>query len=119
MSFLEDRSTAVREECRVPRTFFIGNEGNNTFTDVTLDSGIDKTGDYYGLGVIPEDYDSDGDVDLFVANDTTPNLLFRTTGTVASPTQPSSRASRTTPTGRKRREWEWTSGMSTTTGTPT
>ena len=56
------------------------NEGNNTFADVTLDSGIDHTGDYYGLGVIPEDYDSDGDVDLFVANDTTPNLLFRNDG---------------------------------------
>ena len=56
------------------------NEGNNTFADVTLDSGIDQTGDYYGLGVIPEDYDNDGDLDLFVANDTTPNLLFRNNG---------------------------------------
>ncbi|MCY3777458.1 MAG: CRTAC1 family protein [Candidatus Aminicenantes bacterium] len=56
------------------------NEGNNIFADVTLDSGIDQTGDYYGLGVIPQDYDSDGDVDLFVANDTTPNLLFRNNG---------------------------------------
>ena len=56
------------------------NEGNNTFSDVTLVSGIDHTDDYYGLGVIPEDYDNDGDVDLFVANDTTPNLLFRNNG---------------------------------------
>ena len=57
------------------------NEGNNTFTDVTLSSGINETSDYYGLGVIPEDYDNDGDLDLFVANDTTPNLLFRNNGT--------------------------------------
>ena len=56
------------------------NEGDKTFSDVTLDSGIDQTGDYYGLGVIPEDYDNDGDLDLFVANDTTPNLLFQNNG---------------------------------------
>jgi len=33
-----------------------------------------------GLGVVLSDYDTDGDVDLFVANDSTPNFLWRNDG---------------------------------------
>ena len=33
-----------------------------------------------GLGVVVTDYDSDGWPDVFVANDTMPNFLFRNTG---------------------------------------
>ena len=32
---------------------------------------------YYGLGAIAGDFDNDGDPDLYVANDSTPNLLYR------------------------------------------
>lgn len=32
---------------------------------------------YYGLGVLASDVDFDGDVDIHVANDSTPNLLYR------------------------------------------
>ena len=56
------------------------NEGNNVFADVTRPSGISWANRYYGLGVLPEDLDSDGDTDLFVANDKTPNLIFRNNG---------------------------------------
>jgi hypothetical protein len=54
------------------------NNGNGTFTDVTKEAGIVKSGN--GLGVVFVDYDDDGWIDIFVANDTTPNLLFHNTG---------------------------------------
>ena len=56
------------------------NEGDGQFSDATQISGISKANRYYGLGVIPSDYDLDGDQDLFVANDETPNVLFQNQG---------------------------------------
>jgi len=35
---------------------------------------------YYGMGVIAVDYDADGDEDVYVANDSTPNFLYRNDG---------------------------------------
>lgn len=35
---------------------------------------------YYGLGVICSDFDEDGFVDIFVANDSTPNFLYHNNG---------------------------------------
>ena len=55
------------------------NEGER-FVDATESSGVSAANRYYGLGVIPEDFDLDGDSDLFVANDETPNVLFRNEG---------------------------------------
>jgi len=40
------------------------NNGNGTFTDVTLSAGV--KGDYYAMGVAAGDYDNDGHEDLFV-----------------------------------------------------
>ena len=56
------------------------NNGDNSFTDITDASGIAWANHYYGLGVLPADLDNDGDTDLFVANDATPNVLFRNNG---------------------------------------
>ena len=53
------------------------NEGNTQFTDVTQQSKIDQSHSYYGLGVVPIDYNRDGWTDIFVANDETPNVLFK------------------------------------------
>lgn len=35
---------------------------------------------YYGLGVVTGDLDGDGDLDIYVANDQTPNALYRNDG---------------------------------------
>ena len=56
------------------------NNGDGTFSDVSLKSGIELKDPLYGLGVSWADYDNDGDVDLYVANDSTPNSLFRNNG---------------------------------------
>jgi enediyne biosynthesis protein E4 len=51
------------------------NNGDGTFTDVTEKLNIDPDG-YYGLGVLWLDYDQDGCLDLYVANDSSPSLLY-------------------------------------------
>ena len=48
------------------------NEGNGTFADVSATTGIDQR-TYLGLGVLFTDYDGDGDQDIYIANDSTPN----------------------------------------------
>ncbi len=55
------------------------NNGNGTFTDVTQKAGITAPPGK-GLGVVCGDVDNDGDIDIFVANDTTPNLLYLNDG---------------------------------------
>jgi hypothetical protein len=52
------------------------NRGNGTFEDVTAKSGIFDTSSK-SLGAAILDYDMDGWPDLFVANDTQPNKLYR------------------------------------------
>jgi hypothetical protein len=52
------------------------NRGDGTFEDVTAKSGIFDTSSK-SLGVAMLDYDMDGWPDLFVANDTQPNKLYR------------------------------------------
>ena len=54
------------------------NNGDGTFTDVTRQAGIYNDGK--GLGVTCGDYDNDGRIDIYVANDTTPNFLYRNVG---------------------------------------
>jgi len=51
------------------------NNGDGTFTDVTEKLEIDADLGY-GLGVLWLDYDHDGCLDLYVANDSTPSLLY-------------------------------------------
>jgi len=52
------------------------NNGDGTFSDVTVQAGV-KEPNYYGFGVVFSDFDNDGWPDIFVANDSVPNLLFR------------------------------------------
>jgi enediyne biosynthesis protein E4 len=55
------------------------NRGNGTFENVTKAAGIYDTSSK-GLGVAMLDFDGDGRMDLFVANDTEPNRLYRNKG---------------------------------------
>ena len=78
-----DRPQNVRAYCHpdlfkpiAPLVF--RNEGNGRFTDVTAASGLGVPAK--ALGVAIADYDRDGLVDLFVANDGVPEFLFRNLG---------------------------------------
>src|SRR6516164_397828 len=53
------------------------NNGDGTFTEVTAKAGILKPGGRWGLSAVTFDYNNDGWPDLFVACDSSPNLLFR------------------------------------------
>ncbi|HIP10626.1 MAG TPA: CRTAC1 family protein [Rhodospirillales bacterium] len=55
------------------------NNGDGTFSDVSLIAGIEGNA-ARGLGVVCGDYDNDGDVDIFVANDADENFLYRNDG---------------------------------------
>jgi hypothetical protein len=56
------------------------NNGDGTFTDVSRKAGVADPDGFYGLGVIASDLDDDGLVDIFVANDSTPNFLYHNNG---------------------------------------
>jgi len=55
------------------------NNGDGTFSDVSESSGILKTNGTFGLGVLTADLDNDGWPDIYVANDSTPSLLYQNT----------------------------------------
>lgn len=56
------------------------NNGNGTFTDVSRQAGVDDPNGYYGLGVVWVDFENTGRPDIYVANDSTPNSLYRNSG---------------------------------------
>ncbi len=62
------------------RDRFYLNNGDGTFRDATDEAGLTDRAERYGLGVIASDLDGDGDVDLYVANDSNPNYLYRNDG---------------------------------------
>jgi hypothetical protein len=53
------------------------NNGDGTFSDVSESSGILKASGTFGLGVLTADLDNDGWPDIYVANDSTPSLLYQ------------------------------------------
>ena len=56
------------------------NNGDGTFTDVSVKAGVDDKPGYYGLGVVFVDINNDGKVDLLVGNDSTPNYMYLNKG---------------------------------------
>ena len=82
------RLTGIGRAYGPPRTFegafptLYRNDGNGRFTDVSAAAGVQVKNASTGvplaksLGVAPIDLDADGWIDLVVANDTVPNLVF-------------------------------------------
>jgi hypothetical protein len=56
------------------------NNGDGTFTDVSIESGIAEHKGW-GMGGVCADFDNDGDTDIYIANDEYANFLFQNDGT--------------------------------------
>lgn len=56
------------------------NNGNGTFTDVSQQAGVEDAQGLDGLTAVWTDFNNDGRLDLFVANDGEPNYLYRNNG---------------------------------------
>lgn len=67
-------------DCYPPqRNDLYRNNGNGTFSEISEQAGVADPGGR-GLGAMFADYDGDGDLDLYVCNDNTPNKFFRNRG---------------------------------------
>ena len=73
-------STTARDYCtprvfRAPGNRLFHNKGNGSFEDVTAATGVDKEFGH-GLGIVTADFNDDGWIDIYVANDGDPNQLW-------------------------------------------
>jgi hypothetical protein len=73
-------ATTARDYCtprvfRAPGNRLFHNKGNGTFEDVTGVAGVDKEFGH-GLGIVTADFNDDGWIDIYVANDGDPNQLW-------------------------------------------
>jgi hypothetical protein len=59
---------------------FYRNRGDGTFEDATDQVGMTDLAESYGMNVLTSDLDADGDIDVFVTNDSNPNFLYRNNG---------------------------------------
>lgn len=59
---------------------YFENLGDGRFRESSAARGLADTARAYGFGVVTTDIDGDGHVDLFVANDSNPNFLYRNLG---------------------------------------
>ncbi len=81
--FCDGPKPGLREVCP-PRRFeplqdvIYHNNGEGTFSDFTAKLQLRTDGK--GLGVVMADVDLDGHIDIYVANDTVPNFLYRNSG---------------------------------------
>ncbi|MGH9348518.1 MAG: CRTAC1 family protein [Vicinamibacterales bacterium] len=73
------KSYCTPESYRGQSGMLFRNRGDGTFEDVTRAAGLhDPTAKALGVALL--DFDGDGRIDLFVANDTQPNRLYRNRG---------------------------------------
>jgi enediyne biosynthesis protein E4 len=59
------------------RDYFYRNNGSGTFEEIAEKIGVADKDKYFGLGVTFADYDNDGWLDLYVADDSSPNYLYK------------------------------------------
>jgi enediyne biosynthesis protein E4 len=62
------------------RNILYHNNGDGTFTDVSDRSGISKPNQNYGLSALTGDFNQDGRIDIYVACDQTPSILYMNNG---------------------------------------
>ncbi len=62
------------------RNVLLRNDGGFRFVDATASAGLDRNNRRFSLAASWEDYDGDGDADLYVANDYGRNNLYRNDG---------------------------------------
>ena len=62
---------------RTGRNRLYHNNGDGTFTDVSVKSGIAKVTGRYGMTAVAADFDNDGWPDIFVACDSTASVLYK------------------------------------------
>lgn len=77
-TFFDDKPYCYIARMKGSQSVLFHNDRNGTFTDVSDKAKISIAGK--GLGVIAFDYNNDGRTDIFQANDTAPNFLFRNNG---------------------------------------
>ncbi len=63
-----------------PPNFLLRNRGDGTFVDVTEESGMALGNDRPSFAAAWADYNNDGHLDLYVANDSAPNKLYTNRG---------------------------------------
>jgi len=73
-------ATTARDYCtprvfRAPGNRLFHNKGNGTFEDVTVAAGVDKEFGH-GLGIVTADFNNDGWIDVYIANDGDHNQLW-------------------------------------------
>ena len=73
-------ATTAKDYCtprvfRAPGNRLFHNKGNGIFEDVTIAAGVDKEFGH-GLGVVSADFNNDGWIDIYVANDGDHNQLW-------------------------------------------
>jgi hypothetical protein len=82
--FCGNRAKNVRLYCS-PRTirtvkhFLYRNNGDRTFTDVADAAGVNRS-DGHGFAAVTADFNGDGLIDIYVANDMNPNFLYLNKG---------------------------------------
>jgi hypothetical protein len=81
-NFVVDPASGFPSDHKAVRDLLYLNEGpdktgRSTFREVARAAGVEKQAVGHGLGAVFTDVDQDGRLDLYVANDTDPNQLYR------------------------------------------